>query len=557
LGGFANAYDFAYFIFEDSKDIGIVHKDSYETQMGDVEKGIINFPKEIIINSIGFDIVENKSKIETVYFSPFLDFKDLYFQSEFPDIDVSLEGLMLQDSQVFQNDDNQDAKQLINHRYQNLLRHILFQKFYISNNIKLESEIPLINRVTFKINPFLSDNDVFPLHKKIYHLILNKWKEEINTINGDWMNFSQTREINLWFLIAIIRNVLLIIEKSENFLGRDLIDYVKYENLNTLDAKYIFYHFLESYAKNSSRSTFPDIEKIKTLINKFEECTLKTKTIGSKIDFIVHKHEMVLSINYSVDLIRAYVEFQNSLTIYHFIPYNILDINLGRKSFSSGEKAFLDLYSRIFHGIKQIRKKENMKFGYNGILPQHYLILLDEGDMGFHPIWKKKFVKSITDMLPKFFEGFEDTTVQIIFTTHDALTLSDMPNYNVVYLDKIDEQITVLNQLEARRPMKSFGANISELLADSFFLEGGLVGDFAVAKIDKTITWLNSERGFEQPDVEYHRKVIDLIDEPIIKKKLSSMFSEKVGDSAFEQSVIIKQMKRLENQLRNLKNPEQ
>src|SRR5690606_9204622 len=125
--------------------------------------------------------------------------------------------------------------------------------------------------------------------------------------------------------------------------------------------------------------------------------------------------------------------------------------------------------------------------------------------------------------------------------THDPLTLSDMPRQNVVFLDKD----AVGNTIISKGKKETFGANIHDLLADSFFISDGLMGDFAKEKINKTLTWLRykilaqeiefvgdtdhviiAQKRIELENIlqsnmwitdsskEQHKQVIDLVDEP-------------------------------------------
>ena len=60
--------------------------------------------------------------------------------------------------------------------------------------------------------------------------------------------------------------------------------------------------------------------------------------------------------------------------------------------------------------------------------------------------------------------------VQVLFSTHDPLTLSDLPNQNIIYLYNAGGMSTAI---ESNENKKSFGANVSDLLADSFFIKNG------------------------------------------------------------------------------------
>lgn len=130
---------------------------------------------------------------------------------------------------------------------------------------------------------------------------------------------------------------------------------------------------------------------------------------------------------------------------------------------------------------------------------------------------EEKYIKFLTKIIPNI---FVEKNIQIIISTHDPLTLSDIPNSNIIYLDKRENGLTFINDEEK----KSFGANIHDLLAHSFFLRNGLIGDFAKSKIEELITWLNDEN---ETNKEYYKRLINLIDEPLLKYKLDQMYFEK------------------------------
>lgn len=135
--------------------------------------------------------------------------------------------------------------------------------------------------------------------------------------------------------------------------------------------------------------------------------------------------------------------------------------------------------------------------------------------------------------------------IQIIFTTHDPLTLSDIPNNNIVYLKKENGKTIILNT--ENKPRKSFGANITDLLADSFFIDNGLMGDFAMAIINDTIDWIN-DKNRDLIKKEYYKKVIDIIDEPLVKHKLKEMYFEKFPEE-FDKEDQLKKLNEMADKL--------
>jgi len=163
-------------------------------------------------------------------------------------------------------------------------------------------------------------------------------------------------------------------------------------------------------------------------------------------------------------------------------------------------------------------------------------------------MWKKRFINTILKSIPYFFEGLNSKpNLQIILTTHDPLTLSDIPKHNVIFLEKPEEGKCQISS----RVQKTFGANITDLLADSFFLEKGLIGDFALKKINDVIDWINKNKNktkISKRKLIYYKKVIELIDERVIKLKLSEMITELLPDNTFYNEMIDKEIEKLQNQ---------
>lgn len=252
--------------------------------------------------------------------------------------------------------------------------------------------------------------------------------------------------------------------------------------------------------------------------------------------------ELIFSYKY---VLKSFPKSPTTISLFEFIP---------NKKLSTGEKAILDFYSSVYNYIDIY--KENLHQNH-----ENFLLLLDEPDLGFHPVWKKKFIKAISSTLPilfskmtphkydseakKYVKVRENPLVQIIFTTHDPLTLSDMPNNSVVYIKKEEDHSKILPNEHGDRPQKTFGANITNLLADSFFVENGLIGEFAKTKIEETIKWINenkTKKEIKGVELAYHKSVIELIDEKIVRLKLSEMISEIEGNTDFQKTVYDKEI---------------
>ncbi|WP_323592048.1 AAA family ATPase [Aliarcobacter butzleri] len=177
-------------------------------------------------------------------------------------------------------------------------------------------------------------------------------------------------------------------------------------------------------------------------------------------------------------------EFLSYLKEEHVLIYDFFDssTNVYFENLSDGEKRFLGFFTHLRNKIKHETNNNNF-------------ILLDEPEIYLHPNWQKKFIKNLID----FFKiNYPNKILYIFITSHSPFLLSDLPKENIIFLDKFDEKETKLkypklkiNGLENGNcinvsehiELKTFGANIHTLLSNGFFMNNGLMGEFAKNKI--------------------------------------------------------------------------
>ncbi len=172
---------------------------------------------------------------------------------------------------------------------------------------------------------------------------------------------------------------------------------------------------------------------------------------------------------------------------------------------SSGEIALFNIYSRL--------KLHSHRFHNKCIL------LIDEPDTYLNPQWQKRFMNDFLKSINWIFGGV-DQYVHMIFTTHSPIMLSDIPGDNVIYLGRSGTE----------KP-ETFGANIHSLYKDSFFLEGGLIGEFAKAKINDVISKFHKAiyEGDQLAsnnivdEKESILKLIEIIGDDVVRSKLLQM----------------------------------
>ncbi|NVN97186.1 AAA family ATPase [Candidatus Nomurabacteria bacterium] len=227
------------------------------------------------------------------------------------------------------------------------------------------------------------------------------------------------------------------------------------------------------------------------------------------------------------------IRFNNNFELIAFINlyFNTIE-ELGYFNFkwvglSTGQKAFLNLLSRFtLYNVSFIRNRRYPRLNGKSIL-----ILIDEGESHFHPKWQKYYIKWLTDFLIQY---FNDCKIQIIITSNSPLILSDLSSENVIYIKRDDEGKSKKTKLN-KFPL-TFGANIHTLFTDSFFINDGLVGEFAKEKILDAIKYLknnSSNIGSESKVVseewtkEKIKSFIKIIGEPLIADRLQKLYDEK------------------------------
>jgi len=184
--------------------------------------------------------------------------------------------------------------------------------------------------------------------------------------------------------------------------------------------------------------------------------------------------------NSKIDIEVFYKYYLNYKDFFHKIDNKNIRIdiydNIDRKYFhlSQGERKIFTELLMMYSAID--RHKSN-----------NLLLVLDEPDLTLHPDWQKKYFKELIVVLKSL-----NKNLHLIITTHSPFLLSDIPKQNIIFLDKDENgNCKVVDGLNEKK--ETFGANIHTLLSDSFFMEDGLMGEFAKGKINEII--------------EFHKKV--------------------------------------------------
>ncbi|MGE8536657.1 MAG: hypothetical protein ACN6OJ_18870 [Chryseobacterium sp.] len=191
---------------------------------------------------------------------------------------------------------------------------------------------------------------------------------------------------------------------------------------------------------------------------------------------------------------------------------------------SSGEKQkIFSINSVVYHlrNLFSISRRTGEDLYENIVSYNNINIVFDEIELYFHPQFQKSFIKDLLQNISVLRHSYSNR-INIMFLTHSPFILSDIPKQNVLFLED-----GISTDFKARN---TFAANISNLLLDSFFVDNGLIGDFAIERINKTINYLNGKEITEEFNSSDFLKIINLVDEPILQKKLIEMYSEKFSN---------------------------
>lgn len=386
--------------------------------------------------------------------------------------------------------------------FQNILD-ILYLKYILGMNKKSIFE-NLMNRditVSFK-------------SVKVY---LDKWFEEYTTHykkgKDDLMSFHDTWKNVIINVDKELRKVDIVLRLYENLVF-ELITYkgINEKDIGIFDSKQEMIEFIESNVKSINntlyfKNAYNEIKAYEKCLNNCMQypCLLPRDDSGYVFNKIIKPKSRELS--EFLDLVEdAFLNSESSFVLKY--------IDIGGLDFSSGERALLNFFSWM-HMLPYFNKiqTEIEESTFDNIL-----LLIDEIDLYCHPSWQQKLLDYLIQEVRINFVG---KNVQIIFTTHSPIVLSDIPKSNIIYL-KNENGNFVIDEKENHK--ETFGTNIYKLFDDAFFLEKqGQVGQFAKGKIQ---TLIDKVRNVDKLDVERINRLkqeISMIGEPLIREKLISM----------------------------------
>lgn len=222
---------------------------------------------------------------------------------------------------------------------------------------------------------------------------------------------------------------------------------------------------------------------------------------------------------------------------------------------SSGEKQSILVSNTIIYHLNNLQsvyfgiKRQSVE---NRTAFEYVNIMLDEIELYFHPEFQRTFLNELLNQLDyvDYTDGIKG--INIMFITHSPFILSDIPKQNCLFLEKIG----VYTQPVRNDNLHTFGGNIYDMLRNSFFIKDS-VGSYAKSKIDEIIDVTNEVFNIDfkekealkekeklinrikEKEAEY-RNIISLIDDSLIKNKISQMLDKCLCSSKEYQIRVLK-----------------
>ncbi|WP_324171418.1 AAA family ATPase [Sulfurimonas sp.] len=396
------------------------------------------------------------------------------------------------------------------------------------------------------------------------------YKYDISNEEIDYAQHYSTA--NLHYLTLQKQEIVNILSAKQNDMDSFHISSFMYEPVKIEISLKHYYKLIQEHRKFLDFKKSDEIERIlKDITDSYHQyltiCYIRQEGLDVASRVLKNKELLIENIKTPLSL-KHYISF--------FIPIAIMkefelskmsqeqkDIYFHEDYWHYFEFDFIDeterRYNHLSHGEKVIFSQLLGVFFYINAY-EKLLFLFDEPEIALHPNWQKQYLSEVINLLKKIPKKYH-----FIFTTHSPFLLSDLSNQDIIYLNKyIKEDAEVKQALQKVGNCKNvsktvninpFGANIHTLLSHGFFMENGLMGEFAKSTIDDIIKNLKDEKF--NPTMEEKEKLlatIKIIGEDFLRVKLLDMYYKKFDDDLTKKQrkeELLKQKQNIEKELKH------
>lgn len=319
---------------------------------------------------------------------------------------------------------------------------------------------------------------------------------------------------------------------DQDFIRTEAYDFlVRWCNTYNEDTQNILNFYREYVAKEQMNET------LRTFLNDIHWCLEIVDEICSFDDNIGYYIDVRNEDGSLYNLVEHLLSNRIYLTAKFFdmsYSHSLHDITV----LSSGEQELLNLLSRLYYAVVIAPTKfDNLR--------SPSLLLLDEAEIGFHPEWQRQYVNQLCKFIRLLLVP-ADHNFQIVLTSHSPIILSDIPKCCTTFLK--EERGFVVNNSEEQ--VETFAENIFNLYRRSFFMEDGLIGEFASNKIEELKARI--EQCHSCKEMNIIKTDINIIGDAFIKRYLQSKLDNATVRLSDEEQIAFYQAKI--DELRNHQN---
>lgn len=182
---------------------------------------------------------------------------------------------------------------------------------------------------------------------------------------------------------------------------------------------------------------------------------------------------------------------------------SVTDKGIKFSSLSSGERQLTHTVCSLLYHIDKFDSIYDNKNLAGDLSYSNILIILEEIELYFHPAFQQELIKYLLDGISQMsLEHIKG--IHLMLVTHSPYVLSDIPKENVLALND--------DGTPSERKIKSFGANIHEMLRDSFFMPHGTIGDFAQWETGHIMALLDVHRKYREFQKASTKTFIDSVE---------------------------------------------
>ncbi len=380
----------------------------------------------------------------------------------------------------------------------------------------------------------------FNKYKELTYFILNSWTNKLfgNDSPDSLQIMASFKRFGRTALNYLVYKTIKVCTKYHSYkhYKKNLEDYFNSEDNPDYDLNYpiLLDNYINDLVQNRSHITRKIRQVLAYLISPNSlDVYQKTTRFISINEMAQDAQETLIYIkgNYGEDFFVRNIE--------DMIPPPFLDVKIQLKdttndrssekiafeTLSSGEKQQVYSISSILYHLMNINSVEEDKSSNR--YSYHYVnILLEEIELYFHPDFQKRYISMILDGLTQVrLENIYG--INICFITHSPFVLSDIPRGNLLALED--------GESAGENKLKTFGANIYDMLKSSFFIEDTPIGGYAQWVITRVIVAMRVWRHFmEHRDVGWD-DLMKMVSSPKIDKKnlvFLKIYADKSGVNA-------------------------